>query len=98
MNGFRSALDACLEHFTSGLAREHAYEGTQLIVRLRVELFPRVRANALHFLSPPRPSCSSSFGHDTPAHVETSMPVHALVLLWLGSTECGSEHIGNLQA
>jgi hypothetical protein len=58
MNGFRSALAVCLECFTSGLAREHAHEGAQLIVRLRVELFPRVRANAPHISSPRRPSCS----------------------------------------
>jgi hypothetical protein len=56
MNGFRSALDVCLEYFTSGLAREHAHESTQLIVRVRVDVFVRVGANALQVSSPPYPS------------------------------------------
>jgi len=71
MNEFRSALDFCFEYFTSGLAREYADERAQVIVWMRVDLVVvRVRANGLHVPSSPRASCSSSFGHDTPAHSE----------------------------
>jgi hypothetical protein len=70
LNRLGMALHFCLEHFACGLTREDAHEGTQVIVRTRVDLVVRVRPNALRIPSPPRPSCSSSFGHDTPAHVE----------------------------
>ena len=70
-----------LEHFTCGLTREHADESAQVIVRARVDLVVRVRANALHFPSLPGSSCSSSFGHDTPAHVERRCRFNVLVLL-----------------
>jgi len=70
MNWTRATLQLRLEHFTSGLAREHAHKSTQLIVRLRVDLRVQVRASAPYVSSSPRPSRSSSFGHDTPAHVE----------------------------
>jgi hypothetical protein len=64
------ALHFRLEHFTRGLTREGAHESAQVIVHARIDLVVRVSANALPFPSPPRPFCSSSFGHDTPAHVE----------------------------
>jgi hypothetical protein len=45
-----------LEHFTCGLAREHADESAQVVVGTRVDLLIHVRANALHVSSPTRPS------------------------------------------
>jgi hypothetical protein len=70
MNWTRPTLQLRLEHFTRGLTREHAHETAQVIVRAFVDQCFRVCANAPHVSSPPRPSRSSSFGHDTPAHVE----------------------------
>jgi hypothetical protein len=49
-------LDFRLEHFTCGLTREDAHESEQVIVRARVDLVVRVRANAPNVSSPPHPS------------------------------------------
>ncbi|MBI2835205.1 MAG: hypothetical protein HYX76_12340 [Acidobacteria bacterium] len=56
MNRTRPKLQLRLEHFTRGLTRELAHEGTQLIVHARIDLVGRLCANTLPFSSPPRQS------------------------------------------
>ena len=56
MNWTRPTLQLRLEHFTSGLAREHAHKSAQMIVRARVDLVVRVRADAPNVSSPQHPS------------------------------------------
>src|SRR4051794_15305152 len=66
-------------------------ESAQRLVTLRIDLVARVRANVRSMLSPPLAPIPSSFGHDTPAHLERRCRFRVLVLLWMGSTECGSD-------
>jgi len=79
-----------LEELARRLARKYSDEGSQGLVTPRVHLAVRVAASV-------RPMCSltlspmpSSFGHDTPAHVERRCGFRVLVLQWMSSTECGS--------
>ena len=80
-----------LEQLARSLAGKRSDEGAQRLVTLRVDLVVRVRASARPMLSPPLAPMPSSFGHDTPAHVERRCRFRVLVLLWMGSTECGSD-------
>jgi hypothetical protein len=64
------ALHFRLEYFTCSLTRKYAHESAEMILHERLDRVIRVRANALHLPSLLGSSCSSSFGHDTPAHVE----------------------------
>ena len=79
-----------LEQLARSLTGKRSDESAQMLVTLRVDLVVRVRANVRPMLSPPLAPLPSSFGHDTPAHVERRCRFRVLVLQWMGSTECGS--------
>jgi hypothetical protein len=83
-------LSLRLEELARGLAGKYSDESAQRLVKLRVGLVVRVRASVRSLLSPPLATMPSSFGHDTPAHVEGRCRFRVLVLQWMGSTECGS--------
>jgi hypothetical protein len=80
-----------LEQLARSLAGKRSDEGAQRLVTLRVDLVVRVRASVRPMLSPPVSPMPSSFGHDTPAHVERRCRFRVFVLQWMGSTECGSD-------
>jgi hypothetical protein len=89
------ALPLRFEQLARSLTGKRSDEGAQRLVTLRVDLVVRVRANVRPMLSPSLAPMPSSFGHDTPAHVERRCRFRVLVLQWVGSTECGFESIGN---
>ena len=76
-----------LEQLARSLAGKRSNEGAQGLVTLRVDLVVRVRASVRSMLSPPLAPMPSSFGHDTPAHVERRCRFRVLVLQWMGSTD-----------
>ena len=80
-----------LEELAGRLARKYSDEGAQIVVTSRVDLAVRVRASVRPMFSPPLAPMPSSFGHDTPAHIERRYRFRVLVLRWMGSTECGSD-------
>ena len=59
-----------LEQLARSLTGKRSDKSAQRLVTLRVDLVVRVRANVRPMLSPPLAPMPSSFGHDTPAHVE----------------------------
>ena len=79
------------EQFSRSLTGKRSDESALRLVTLRVDLVVRVRASVRSMLSPPLAPKPSSFGHDTPAHVERRCRLCVLVLQWMGSTECGSD-------
>ena len=87
-----------LEKLARSLTGKRSDEGAQRLVTPRVDLVVRVRASVRPMSSPPLAPMSSSFGHDTPAHLERRCRLRVLVLLWMGSTECGSGRIDAWQA
>jgi hypothetical protein len=80
-----------LEQLARSLTGECSDESAQRLVTLRVDLVVRLRASVWSMLSPPLAPMPSSFGHDTPAHLERRCRLRVLVLQWMGSTECGSD-------
>jgi hypothetical protein len=70
-----------LEQFPRSLMGKRSDESAQMIVTLRVDLVVRVRANVRPMSSPALAPMLSSFGHDTPAHVERRCRFSVLVLL-----------------
>jgi hypothetical protein len=70
-----------LEQLARGLTGKRSGEGAQRLVTARVDLVVRVRASVRPMLSPPLTPMTSSFGHDTPAHVERRCRFSVLVLL-----------------
>jgi len=80
-----------LEQLPRSLTGKRSDESAQMLVTLRVDLVVRVRANVRPMLPPPLAPVPSSFGHDTPAHVERRCRCRVIVLQWMGSTECGSD-------
>ena len=70
-----------LEQLARSLTGKRSDEGAQRLVTLRIDLAVRVRAGVRPMLSPPLPPIRSSFGHDTPAHVERRCRFRVLVLL-----------------
>ena len=91
MNLCGVARPLCLEQLARSLTGKRSDESAQRLVTLRVDLVVRVRASVQSMLSPPLARTPSSFGHDTPAHVERRYRFRVLVVQWLGSTECGSD-------
>jgi hypothetical protein len=79
-----------LEQLPRSLTGKRSDESAQMLVTLRVDLVVRVRANVRPMLSPPLAPMPSSFGHDTPAHVERRCRFRARSAVNVGSTECGS--------
>jgi hypothetical protein len=79
-----------LEQLARSLTGKRSGEGAQRLVTARVDLVVRVPANVRAMLSPPLAPISSSFGHDTPAHVERRCRFRARSAVNVGSTECGS--------
>jgi hypothetical protein len=79
------------EQLARSLTGKRSDEDAQRLVTLRVDLVVRVRASVWSMLSPPVAPMPSSFGHDTPAHLERRCRFRVPVLQWLGSTECGSD-------
>jgi hypothetical protein len=69
-----------LEQLARSLAGKRSNEGAQRLVTLRVDLVVRVRASVWSMLSPPLAPIPSSFGHDTPAHLERRCRFRVLVL------------------
>jgi len=91
MNLCGVARPLCLEQLARSLTGKRSDKSAQMLGTLRVDLVVRVRANVRSMLSPPLAPMSSSFGHDTPAHVERRCRFRVLVLQWMGSTECGAD-------
>jgi len=60
----------CLEQLARSLTGKRSDESAQMLVTLRVDLVVCVRASARSISSPPLEPMPSSFGHDTPAHIE----------------------------
>jgi hypothetical protein len=90
MTLFGLTLHARLEQLARSLAGKCSDEGAQRLVTLCADLGVHARASVRSMLSPPLTPMPSSFGHDTPAHVERRCRFRVLVLQWMGSTECGS--------
>jgi len=70
-----------LEQLPRSLTGQRSDVSAQMLVTLRVDLVVRVRANVRPMLLPPLAPTPSSFGHDTPAHVERRCRFRVLVLL-----------------
>jgi hypothetical protein len=70
-----------LEQLARGLTGKRSDKSAQRLVTLRVDLVVPVRASVRSMLLSPLAPMSSSFGHDTPAHVERRCRFHVLVLL-----------------
>jgi hypothetical protein len=70
-----------LEQLPRSLTGKRSDESAQMLVTLRVDLVVRLRASVWSMLSPPLAPMPSSFGHDTPAHVERRCRFRVLVLL-----------------
>ena len=70
-----------LEQLARRLTGKRSDKGAQMLVTLRVDLVVHVRANVRSMLPPPLAPMPSSFGHDTPAHVERRCRFRVLVLL-----------------
>jgi hypothetical protein len=81
MNLCGLTLHARLEQLARSLASKCSDEGAQTLVTPRVDLVVRVRASVRSMLSPPLTPMPSSFGHDTPAHVERRCRCRVLVLV-----------------
>ncbi|MGB2715414.1 MAG: hypothetical protein WBC51_14630 [Vicinamibacterales bacterium] len=88
LHGWRASMNLCkvarslrLEQLPRSLTGKRSDESAQMLVTLRVDLVVRVRANVRPMLSPPLAPMPSSFGHDTPAHVERRCRFRVLVLL-----------------
>jgi len=73
-----------LEQLPRSLTGKRPDESAQMLVTPRVDLVVRVRANVRSMLSPPLARMPSSFGRDTPAHVERRCRFRVLVLQWNG--------------
>jgi hypothetical protein len=70
-----------LEQLARSLTGKRSDESAQRLVTLRIDLVVRVRANVRSMLSSPVASIPSSFGHDTPVHLERRCRFRVLVLL-----------------
>jgi hypothetical protein len=70
-----------LEQLARSLTGKRSDEGAQGPVTLRVDLVVRVRASVWSMFSPSLAPMPSSFGHDTPAHLERRFRFRVLVLL-----------------
>ena len=81
-----------LEQLARSLTGQRSDESAQMLVTLRVDLVVRVRANVRSMLSPPLAPMSSSFGHDTPAHVERRCRFRVLVLQWMAALSAAPMH------
>jgi len=81
MDSRRRSAALGLEDFARSLPREHADERAERLVssdiNCRRQIATRVRRNSSSSLALP----ASSFGHDTPAHVERRCRFRVLVLL-----------------
>jgi hypothetical protein len=77
----RVTLLSRLEELARRLTCKYSDEGAQIVVTSRVDLAVHVRASVRPTFSPPPAPMSSSFGHDTPAHVERRCWFRVLVLL-----------------
>ena len=94
MNVCGVTLQLRLEQFARSLSGERTNKPAQTVFATRIDLVVRVLTSSRSTFSPPLTPLPSSFGHDTPAHLERRCrftPRSA----WLGSTECGSERIDN---
>jgi hypothetical protein len=87
MNRLRLGLHMRIKGLARGLTRERADESTQAMID-RIIGSP---ASWPACLSSPAAWYSSSFGHDTPAHVERRCVCDSFY--FAGSTQCGSERI-----
>jgi len=88
-------LQLRLEELARCLARKDSDERAQGLVTPPVDLVVRVGASVRPKCSLPLSPLPSSFGHDTPAHVERRCRFPRARSGVMGSTECGSGCIGN---
>ena len=70
MESFRLAARLAFEEVTSRLPREHSYERAKCVIASRLGRLGRQVTNESRKTSSSLSSFASSFGHDTPAHVE----------------------------
>jgi hypothetical protein len=78
MNLRRVARPLRLEQLARSLTGQRSDESAQMLVTLRVDPVVRVRASVRPMLSPPLKPMPSSFGHDTPAHVERRFAIRGV--------------------
>jgi hypothetical protein len=97
-HGFTSMDDRCvasklrLERFARRLSRQNSYERANRIVAWRINRRARSATNDWRNTSSSLASFASSFGHDTPAHVERRFAIRGVRDgdEW-AAPECGSE-------
>ena len=70
MQNFCLAARLGFEQLASGLPREDSYEDTECIITARLRRLRRGVTNDPRKTSSSLPSFASSFGHDTPAHLQ----------------------------
>src|SRR3954470_10823144 len=73
-------LAACLgfEQLASGLPREDAYERTECVITARLDRLRHDVTNDPRKTSSSLPSFASSFGHDTPAHLQRRFAIRGV--------------------
>jgi hypothetical protein len=83
-----------LEHFTRRLPRQNSYERAKRLVAWCINRRARSATNDLRNTSSALASFASSFGHDTPAHVERRFAIRGVRDgdEW-AAPECGSERV-----
>jgi len=81
-----------LEDLTCRLPREHPHERAERVVSSGINDRRRVATRVWRNSSSSSALSASSFGHDTPAHIERRFVVRGRSWRrWMGGTECGSE-------
>jgi hypothetical protein len=66
------------EQLAGGLPREHSYECTERLIAPRVHRLRRDVMNDSRKTSSPFASFASSFGHDTPAHLQRRFAIRGV--------------------
>jgi len=78
MENFRLAARLAFEQLTSRLPREHSHERPKCVINSRLTRLGRNVTSDLWNTSSSLASFASSFGHDTPAHVERRLAIRGV--------------------
>jgi hypothetical protein len=84
VENFRSATQLGFEQLASRPPREYAHECAECVVTSRLDRRRRKMTNRSRRTSSSRSSFASSFGHDTPAHIERRFGFAAFVMAMNG--------------